>query len=123
MKKYTDIDGYISNFPKETQAILKKIRATIRKVVPKAGEKISYGIPTFTMNGTYLVYFCGWKKHVSLYPATAPVPTSLGKKLAKYRASKGTYKFPLDKSIPYGLIRDFTKARVRDNIARFSRKK
>ena len=123
MKPYKDVDGYVQNFPKETQVILRKIRATIKRAAPKSGQTISYGIPTFTMNGTHLVYFSGWKKHVSVYPATAPVSAALAKKLTKYRVSKGTYKFPLGEPIPYDLIRDFTKARLKDNLARFAKKK
>lgn len=123
MKPYKDVDGYIANFPKDTQAILRKMRATIKKAAPKAGQKISYGVPTFTMNGTYLVYFSGWKKHVSIYPATASVPPALQKKLSKYRASKGTYKFLLTEKIPYGLIAAFTKARLKENLAKFAAKK
>ncbi len=122
MKKYSDIDGYIRNFPKETQIILKKIRATIRKTAPKAGEKISYGIPTLTMNDKPLVYFSAWKRHVSVYPAVTHLSESLEKKLATFRSGRGTYKFPLDKPIPYNLIRDFTKARLKANIAKFAKK-
>ena len=35
-----DIDEYIAGFPKETQEILQKIRATIREAAPDAEEAI-----------------------------------------------------------------------------------
>jgi uncharacterized protein YdhG (YjbR/CyaY superfamily) len=49
------IDEYIAAFPPEVQAILRKIRATIKKAAPDAEERISYQMPTFTLNGP-LVY-------------------------------------------------------------------
>ena len=61
------VDDYISAFPMETQKILRQVRATIRKAAPDSGEKISYGIPTFTVDDHYLIYFAGFKKHISIY--------------------------------------------------------
>jgi uncharacterized protein YdhG (YjbR/CyaY superfamily) len=55
--KFTTMDAYIANFPKEAQGILEKIRQTIRKVAPDAVEAISYQIPTFKLNGSNLVHF------------------------------------------------------------------
>ena len=63
-----DIDDYISDFPDDVQEVLQKIRQTIKKAAPKATETISYAIPCFMYEG-YLIYFAGFKKHVSLYPA------------------------------------------------------
>ena len=60
----TTIDAYIAASPPEVQAILEQIRRTIRETVPDAQETISYGMPTFTLNGQYLVYFAAYKKHI-----------------------------------------------------------
>lgn len=57
MKSYENVDEYIANFPKEVQERLEQIRTAIKKEVPEAGEKISYGIPTTTLNGKYFIYF------------------------------------------------------------------
>lgn len=66
--KPNNIDEYIATFPKETQRILEQIRTTIKKAVPDIEETISYAIPTFTLNGHYLVYLAAYKKHIGLYP-------------------------------------------------------
>ena len=97
------IDDYIDTFPAEVQVILHQVRGRIRNALPTADERISYGIPTFTLDGRYLVYFAGWKHHVSVYP----VPTgdaNFERKIKPYRAGKGTLKFPLAEPIPYDLI-------------------
>jgi uncharacterized protein YdhG (YjbR/CyaY superfamily) len=109
-----DIDEYIDQFPEDVQKVLQKIRALINEVVPNAEEKISYQIPTFTLNGSYLIYFAGFKNHVSVYPA--PRGTEQFKKeLAAYEGGKGTVRFPLDQPIPYGLIKRIVKFKVKEN--------
>ena len=61
---FNSIDEYIATFPEDVQKIMKQLRATIKAAAPDAEEKISYHMPTFTLNGKYLVYFAGWKTHI-----------------------------------------------------------
>ena len=112
-----NIDDYIADFPPEIQEILQRVRETIRKAAPDAEETISYNIPTFNLKGHYLIYFAGYKKHIGLYPV--PIGNEeLKEEMAPYVSGKGTLKFPLDKPIPYGLIRKLVKFRIRENLAR-----
>lgn len=106
------IDQYIAGFPKDVQAILKKVRTTIRKAAPGAEESISYGIPTFKLNGRPLIYFAGHKSHIGLYPMTADIKKKFKKELSGYEGGKGTLKFPLDEPIQYALISRLVKFRV-----------
>jgi uncharacterized protein YdhG (YjbR/CyaY superfamily) len=102
-KRFTTIDEYISTFPKETQAAIEKVRQAIHKAAPEAVETISYGMPTFDLNGKHLVFFAGWKQHISLYPIPAG-NEAFQQELAHYRRAKGTLQFPLDEPIPYDLV-------------------
>jgi uncharacterized protein YdhG (YjbR/CyaY superfamily) len=97
------VDQYIEGFPDHVRAVLEKIRATIRRAVPRSGERISYKIPTVTLDGKYLVYYAAWKRHIAVYPVPAG-DEAFERELAQYRAAKGTLRFPLDQPIPYGLI-------------------
>lgn len=106
-----DIDEYIAAFPPDVQKILKKIRATIRKAAPKAVESISYQIPTYKLGGKVLIYFAGFAKHVSVYPAPRDADEFRGE-LAEYKGGKGTVQFPLDKPIPYELITRIVKFKI-----------
>jgi uncharacterized protein YdhG (YjbR/CyaY superfamily) len=108
-----NIDEYIAGFPPEVQEILQKIRLTIRKAAPKAEEAIKYAIPTFTLNGN-LVFFAAYKKHIGLYPAPRG-NEAFKEELSAYGGGKGTVQFPLDKPIPYALIRRIVKFRVQEN--------
>lgn len=113
-KKPVDIDHYISAFPEPIQVRLHEIRTTIRKVVPEAMETISYGIPTFNANGTYLIYFAAYKKHIGMYPVPADLDI-IDKAFAKYETSgRGTIQFPHDEPIPVKLIVKLVKYRLAD---------
>ena len=102
-EQFATIDDYIGSFPADVQAVLQEVRRRIRAAVPESGETMSYQIPTMTLQGKRLVYFAGWKHHISVYPVPAADQT-LERVLAPYRASKGTLRFQLDQPIPYDLI-------------------
>ena len=110
------IDEYIASFPPEIQAILERVRATIRKAAPGAKEVISYQIPAFTLNGV-LVYFAAFRNHIGFYP---PVRgnTSLERAISPYAGEKGNLRFPLNHPIPYRLIERIVKHRVKQNLAK-----
>lgn len=109
---YQNIDEYIATFPDKVQELLKEVRSTIKSAAPDITEGISYGIPTFYLNGKYLVYFAGFKNHISVYPATTTAVEKAG--LSDHKAAKGTLKFPLDKLMPYDRIKAFVKYRLEE---------
>ena len=115
-----NIDDYIAGYPKDVQAILKKIRTTIRKAAPKAEEAMSYQMPTFKLKGN-LVHFAAFKNHIGFYPAPTGIE-QFKKELAIYQKGKGTLQFPLDKPMPLGLITKIVKFRVKENLARAAAK-
>ena len=110
------IDEYIATFPPDVQAILEKIRSTVRDAAPQAAEKISYKMPAFALDGD-LIYFAAFKKHIGVYPPVRG-DAKLNKELARYRGEKGNLKFPLDEPIPYELITRVVKSRVKEHGAR-----
>ena len=112
-KKAKDIDGYISQFPADVQAILQKVRETIRHAAPEAKETISYMMPAFKQYGI-LVYFAAWEKHIGMYPPVSGNKT-LAKAIARYAGPKGNLQFPLDEPIPYDLIERIVKLRVKQD--------
>ena len=108
------IDEYIAGFPKDVQAILEKVRTTIRKAAPGAEEKISYRMPAFAFKGI-LVYFAAHQKHIGFYPTSTGI-AAFKKELSAYEGGKGSVQFPFDKPIPYDLIGKIVKFRARENL-------
>ncbi len=117
----TTIDAYIATFPASTQALLQQMRATITKAAPKAEEAISYGMPTFKLQGN-LVHFAGYKNHIGFYPAPSGI-VNFTEDLKKYQTSKGAIQFPIDEKLPLALVTKIVKFRVKENLAKAAAKK
>ena len=113
-KLFTTIDEYISTFPADTQAILENVRQAIHKAAPEAVETISYNIPTFDRNGKHVVFFAGWKQHISLYPLPAG-DEAFQQEIAHYKRAKGTIQFPLDKPLPYDVVEKIVTLLIRES--------
>ena len=112
---FKSVDEYIASQPAAVQGVLKRIRSTIRKAVPRAEEVISYQIPTYKLHGRPVLYFAGWKQHYSLYPSTAPLVRTFRNELAPYEVNdKGTIRFPLSEPVPVKLIEGIAKFRARE---------
>lgn len=114
MTSYNTIDEYISAFPEHTQILLNKVRRVISETAPQAQECMNYGIPTFKMNGN-LVHFAGYKKHIGFYPAPSGI-IAFKNELSDYEYSKGAIKFPIEKDIPFDLIKRITLFRIKENL-------
>jgi uncharacterized protein YdhG (YjbR/CyaY superfamily) len=115
-----NIDEYVDAFPPKIQAVLERIRQTVRKNAPDAEEIISYRMPAFRQNGI-LVYFAVFKKHIGLFPPVSG-DTAIEKAIAAYAGPKGNLQFPLDQPIPYELIGRIVKLRVKQSLAKPSAK-
>ena len=111
---FTSVDQYLATLPDSTQAVLARVRATIRKALPDADEVISYQIPTYKQHGTTVIYFAGWKAHFSLYPASARLVAAFKDDLAPYTISKGTIRFPLSEPVPVTLIARIAQFRLQE---------
>jgi uncharacterized protein YdhG (YjbR/CyaY superfamily) len=109
---FTTIDEYIASFPEAVQERLNALRQLIREEATDAHETISYGMPTFRLNGN-LVYFGAYKQHVAVYPATDDMDAAI-EGLAAYRTGKGTFQFPHDQPLPLPLIRRIVAFRVQE---------
>jgi len=113
MNPVNNVDDYIAQAPKEVQAKLQELRATIKAAAPSAQERMSYGMPYYEYKGR-LVYFQLWKNHIGLY-ALSPDVEEYTSELKGYVTTKGTVRFPLNEQLPLALIEKLVQARVRKN--------
>lgn len=116
----TTIDEYVAGFPPDVQTILNRIRATIHQAAPQAEEAISYQMPTFKLHGN-LVHFGAFKSHIGFYPTPTGIE-QFQKELSVYQNAKGSVQFPLDRPMPYALIKRIVKFRVKEDLARAAAK-
>ena len=117
-RQFATIDEYISVFSADVQLRLEQVRQAARNAAPTAGETISYGMPTLTLNGRDLVRFAAWKRCISLYPLPA-VDEAFAREIAPYRAAKSTARFSLAEPMPCEVIARLVALLVaqRGNIA------
>jgi uncharacterized protein YdhG (YjbR/CyaY superfamily) len=112
--QFKTIDEFIASYPKNVRDVLEELRRAIRESAPNAEETISYGIPTFDLNGRHLVHFSAYKNHVGFYPTSSGIK-AFKKELSPFKTSKGTVQFPLNKPIPLDLVKKIVKFRVKEN--------
>ena len=78
-------------------------------------------MPTFKLNGKHLVYFAAFKNHIGFYPMPSGID-SFEKELSPYIIGKGTAQFPLNKPVPYDLVKKIVMFRVKENLAKKKQK-
>lgn len=113
MEKDDAVDKYINCQQNEAREILERIRTIVHELTPEVKEKMGYGIVEFNLNGP-LVYIAGFKKHIGLYPTSSGI-NKFKDELGKYKSGKGSVQFPIDKPIPYDLIKKIVKFRINEN--------
>ena len=71
-------------------------------------------MPAYMLNKKPLVYFAGFKNYTGFY-ATPTGHKEFDSELSQYKQGKGSVQFPLDKSIPFNLIKQIVFFRVDEN--------
>jgi uncharacterized protein YdhG (YjbR/CyaY superfamily) len=115
-KEIKSVDEYIASFPENVKCILQELRQVIKETAPDAKEVISYEMPAFELNGI-LVWFAAFKNHIGFFPKVSAIE-AFKKELSSYELSKGTIRFPLDKPIPFDLVRKIVKYRIKENLSK-----
>ncbi len=110
--KPTTVAEYIAAAPKDGQKMLRELRATLKKVAPKAKETLKWGIPVFEAERILFAY-AAFKTHINFNP-TPSVMKAFERELAPYETGKGSIQFPYDESLPKALITKLARLRVKE---------
>lgn len=106
------VDDYLASVPKDKRAALLKVRGAIKAAAPKATEGISYGVPTFKLDGRPLVGYGAATAHCTFYLMSyAPMRTHAAE-LKDYALGKGSVQFPANKPLSAALVTKLVKARI-----------
>ena len=114
MTTFKSVDDYIAAQPQSVRAALERVRDAIRKALPRADETISYNMPSYKLAGDTVIHFAAWKKHFSLYPASAKLLAFFKKDLAAATINKSTIRFSLAGPVQADLIARIAKYRVKE---------
>jgi len=112
---FESVNEYIAAQPPHGRPVLERVRATIRKALPGASEGISYQIPVYKLDGVMVLYFAGYARHYSIYPATPHLTSVLKNELSGLLHAK-TIRFPIDEPVPTRLVTRIAKLRAEEAI-------
>lgn len=105
----TTVDAYLDAVTLAQRVVLERIRHIIKQIAPEAEETMSYGIPTYKVNGRRLIYFAAHKDHLSLYGQLGALEEQLG---AFSLSHKGTVRFTEAHPLPDDLVEAIVRHRL-----------
>lgn len=111
MSKPETIDAWIDGLPEASRPAAEQVRQAIRKGIPGAEERISYGIAAFRKGGRNRIYFGVWKTHIGLYPI-ARGDAAFESEVGPFRAKADTVQLPLRTPMPVDLIERIARAQA-----------
>ena len=111
-KRPAAIDEYLSSVKGDRRRALDILRRTIRSIVPRAEECISYGIPAFRLDGRIVAGFAATKKGCSYFPFSGSTLRTLRVELAGYDRTKSSLHFDPTKPLPGALVRRLLRTRI-----------
>jgi uncharacterized protein YdhG (YjbR/CyaY superfamily) len=117
-KKPTDMDEFLAQVEPERRRALQRLRRTVRKLVPRAEECLSYGIPAFRLDGAVIGGFAPTKDGCSYYPFSGHTFQTLAKELEGWSRTKSALHFDVENGIPEKLLRKLLKARIGEGLGR-----
>lgn len=110
MSAPTTHDEYLAGIADDKRRALEKLRKDIQAAAPKLEECIGYGVPSYRLNGKFLMSYGAAAKHCSFYPGS--IVQAFKKELKDYQTGKGTIRFAPDKPLPSALVRKIVRARI-----------
>jgi uncharacterized protein YdhG (YjbR/CyaY superfamily) len=106
------IDDYLATVTGDKRIALDELRRTIRSIVPRAEECISYGMPAFRLDGKVVAGFRATAKGCSYYPFSGTTLQALAEDLEGYGKTKSALHFHPDEPLPTALVRKLIKSRI-----------
>ena len=106
------IDDYLATITGDKRTALDGLRKTIRSIVPRAEECISYGMPAFRLDGEVIAGFRATTKACSYYPFSGTTLQTLASDLRGYGKTKSALHFRPDEPLPAALVRKLITSRI-----------
>src|SRR5450631_3948515 len=106
------IDDYLATITGDKRIALEKLRRTIRSIVPRAEECISYGLPAFRLDGAVVAGFSATAKGCSYYPFSGSTFQTLAGELEGSDRTKSALHFRPDEPLPANLVRKLLRTRI-----------
>lgn len=117
-----EVEAYLSVLPAAQQAALRKLRATLARLLPDHIECLSYAMPGFRQpgpKGKMVVGYAAFARHLGLYPHSGTVIPLID--CTPFKTSKSGVLFTPDRPLPDGLLRQIISTRQAELAAGYGR--
>jgi uncharacterized protein YdhG (YjbR/CyaY superfamily) len=98
------VAGYIDEQPIEWKAALRKLRAACRRELRGYSEQLTYGMPSYQLNGRSEVSFGKQGRYLSLYILKQPVLDAHRNQLAGLSVGKGCIRYRRPEQINWDVV-------------------
>ncbi|CAH1200669.1 hypothetical protein NTGBS_410011 [Candidatus Nitrotoga sp. BS] len=95
-------EEYFISQTAEARRRLELIQKVVESQIPGATRTISYNMPAFKKQNTF-IYFAAFKTHIGIYPPVTD-DFALISETEAYRGPKGNLSFPHSEELPLALI-------------------
>lgn len=107
------IDDYLAGLDDADAAVIARLYAAARNVVPEAEQGTGYGMPALTYRGKSLLSLMRAKSHIGVYPFSPAAITEVADLLDGVDTAKGTIRFDPARPLPDETIQALVLARKR----------
>lgn len=110
--KPRSIDDYLAGVGPERRAALQALRRTIRSLLPRAEECISYAMPAFRLDGAVVAGFLATGKGCSYFPFSGTTLDGMAAALGDRSRTKSALHFTPERPLPRALVKRLLEARI-----------
>lgn len=108
-----EIDDVFALQAEPKRSTLEEMRRRILDIVPDAEQLISYGMPSFKINGRVFASVAPFKNHLNYSPHSSQIFVQIPELLTAYKYSPGSLQFAIDEPLPRELIKVLIDLRLK----------
>lgn len=106
------VDEYLASVPPRFRPLLRRVRATIKRAAPEAAESVTYGIPTYKVDGRRLLYFSAASRHCTIHMIRREHLDEAVQRGLKI--GRGSIQFTPEHPLPEALLSRIVKVRLKE---------
>jgi len=100
----SDVDSYLTQVPEGRRAVLTEIRDACRRLLAGFAESMSYGMPTYSRDGTAEIAWASQKRYISLYVMRADVLNAHRGQLSGLDVGKGCIRYRSPAAVDFTVV-------------------
>ena len=112
LPQFNTIDEYLATLTEDRCTALKRLRKTIRSIIPRCEECFSYRMPAFRLEGIVVAGFMATSKGCSYFPFSGRTLATLADEVCGYEQTKGSLHFDPAKPLSVALVRKLIRTRI-----------